>query len=433
MNLLIELKRNYADKKQAARTILDTIRTEKRDLTEEEKTQFETLEREMDSLEEQIKREERMEKRDGFFPQQPATVRNNPGEGAPNVIPGGIKEDLEPGIRLARYVKATLNGQIRGEVPEAVAQRMYPKDTVLHEFFRAMSTATPSEGGALVPENLSSEIIPLLRDSANVRALGARSIPLPNGNLTIPRQTGGANFSWVGENEKITASKPALGALRLSAKKLAGLIPISNEMIRYANLSADRWVRDELIEGVAEKEDNTALYGTGTQYTPIGVKNASGVQKAALNKIPSSDDLAAIVGLIVSQKGKKVKLGWQFNGVLWSLFYNLKDGVSNYIHRREMDEGKLLSFPFKINNDIIFNSGSIHDDTEIFFGDWNQFIVGEDMALEIKASEEATYWDGSQLVSAYANDQTVMRAIQREDFGVRYGSFFVVKTDVWTK
>lgn len=433
MNLLIELKRSFADKKQEARTLLDKARAEKRDLTEEEKQTFDNLEKDMDSLQGQIEREERMEQRNAFLPQRPEPVRNSPGAAAPNVI-GGIKEDLEPGIRLARYVKSVLNSRAMAEVPENVARRMYPKDEQLHESFRALNTQTPSEGGAVVPENLSSEIIPFLRQSGKVRALGARSLPLSNGNLTIVRQTGGANFFWVGENQKITASKPKLGAMKLTAKKLAGLIPISNEMIRDASIAADRWVRDELVSGIAEKEDITAFYGNGTQYTPIGISNAQGVKKAALSKIPTSDDLALIVGELVSEKfGTLAKPGWVFNGVLWALLYNLKDGVGNYIHRDEMNQGKLIGYPFKINNNLVYNSSAQHADTEIYFGDWNQFLIGETMALEIKASEEATYYDGSELVSAYGNDQTVLRAIMREDFGVRYANAFVVKTGVYTK
>lgn len=432
MHKIIELRRAHAEKVKACRELISLADTEKRNLTDEEKQHFEDLEREIDSLSDQIVREERQLQREANLPKQPDPVRNL--LEAPGVITGGIKEDLEPGVRLARYVKSVLNARLIGEAPEAAAQRMYPKDNVLHESFRSLSTQTPSEGGALVPENLSDEIIPLLRDISDPRALGARSVPLGNGNLTIPRQTGGANFQWVGENEKITSSKPTLGAIRLSAKKLAGLIPISNEMIRYSGIAADRWVRDELVNGIAEKEGTTAIYGTGTEYTPIGVKNAPGVNKSALNKIPNSDDLANIVGQLVSQKfGALIRPGWVIPGVLWSILYNLKDGLGNYIHRKELDEGKLISFPYKINNNIIYNSAAPNADTEIYFGDWDKFLIGEDMAIEVKASEEATYWDGSQLVSAYTNDQTVMRAITRQDFGVRYGSAFVVRTGVWTK
>ncbi|MBJ5070940.1 phage major capsid protein, partial [Salmonella enterica subsp. enterica serovar Typhimurium] len=43
----------------------------------------------------------------------------------------------------------------------------------------AINTAANS-GGVLIPQNLHSEVIELLRDRTIVRKLGARSIPLPN-------------------------------------------------------------------------------------------------------------------------------------------------------------------------------------------------------------------------------------------------------------
>ncbi|MBX4313323.1 phage major capsid protein, partial [Mycobacterium tuberculosis] len=54
----------------------------------------------------------------------------------------------------------------------------------------AISTAAGS-GGALIPENMQNEVIELLSDRTIVRKLGARSVPLPNGNLTLPRSAGG--------------------------------------------------------------------------------------------------------------------------------------------------------------------------------------------------------------------------------------------------
>ncbi|HDU5942249.1 TPA: phage major capsid protein, partial [Klebsiella variicola] len=62
----------------------------------------------------------------------------------------------------------------------------------------AISTAAGS-GGALIPENMQNEVIELLSDRTIVRKLGARSVPLPNGNLTLPRSAGGATASYTGE------------------------------------------------------------------------------------------------------------------------------------------------------------------------------------------------------------------------------------------
>ena len=201
---------------------------------------------------------------------------------------------------------------------------MYPRDAVLKEARSAMGTNVPSDGGVLVPEDLSGEIIPLLREKSSIRSLGARVVPMPSGNLKLPRQTGAANFQWVGENKPISASKVSLGMLNLSAKKLAGLIPASNELIASPSVAADQFIRDELVNGIVEAEDITALYGSGTANEPIGILKAAGSTED-LSALPTSDTLGEIVGILMGTKfPNKTHFGWVFSGVLWPIFYNLK-------------------------------------------------------------------------------------------------------------
>ena len=65
-----------------------------------------------------------------------------------------------------------------------------------------------------------------------------------------------------------------MGSIKLSAKKLAGIIPISNELLNDSSIAADRFVRDEMVAGIAEAEDITSLYGSGTENAPKGVSVA---------------------------------------------------------------------------------------------------------------------------------------------------------------
>ena len=110
----------------------------------------------------------------------------------------------------------------------------------------------------------------------------------------------------------------------------------------------------------------------------------------------------------------------------------MKDGGNNYIHRAEMERGFLAGAPFRINNNVTVGADA-HGLTELYFGDFSQFIVGETLGIQIAVSHEASYPDGNTMVSAFANDQTVMRVLLREDFGVRYPDAFVVKSKVYSK
>ncbi len=434
MDKILEMKRELAEKGQGFREFVEKITNEKRGATPEEAAQRDAMKTEIVSLQTAIAEAEEARNLSDSIPMPPAptpAARGNSPD-APNVIKGGRKEELESGIRMARFVKATLVSQKEGRSLDSVIETMYPRDMVLKEARSAMATNVPSDGGVLVPEELSSEIIPLLREKSSIRSLGARIVPMPSGNLKIPRQTGAANFQWVGENKPISASKVPLGMLNLSAKKLAGLIPASNELISSPSVSADLFIRDELINGIVEAEDITAIYGSGTENAPAGIAKIAG-SNTDLGALPTSDTLGTIVGIIMGKKfPNKANFGWVFNGVLWPIFYNLKDGSNNYIHRSEMERGFLAGAPFRINNNVTVGTDS-HGLTELYFGDFSQFIVGETLGIQIAVSQEASYPDGNTMVSAFANDQTVMRVLLREDFGVRYPDAFVVKSKVYSK
>ena len=70
---------------------------------------------------------------------------------------------------------------------------------------------------------------------------------------------------------------------------------------------------------------------------------------------------------------------------------------------------------------------------KMYFGDFSQFIIGETMGVNIATSDQASYYDGTNQVSAFSTDQTLMRAILREDFGVRYADAFIALNKVWSK
>lgn len=344
-------------------------------------------------------------------------------------------EQVEPGIRLARCAKLMVLAKNDPEkalwFAKDARNPMYPDDKDLHATLKQMAAGTPSDGGYLVPERYAQEIIPLLRAKAIVRKLGARSLPLDGGNLNIPKIIGGATAYYVGESMNAPKSKQTLGNLRLSGKKLVTLVPVSNDLLRTNSYNADQMIRDDMIQTMALKEDYTALYGTGTEYTPTGIMNTPGVTKAAKNALPDSEYLASLVGALLTKNLLWASVGWAINGALWSVLYNLKDGSGNYVHRDEMNQGKLMGLPFAIGNQIAYNDDA-HKTTDIFLGDWSEFIIGEEMGLEIMASQEAAYWDGSALQSTFSRDETVIKVTAKHDFGVRHSEAFNVQTSVYT-
>lgn len=414
MDKILVLKQKRAATIAKMRALIANADKEQRSMNETETAEYASLRTQAENILDDIKREEELRELETAVPAQ----------GVPAGAPAASRaeEVLEAGIRLARFVKVGLlasSKRFAGETVGEIASRIYPQDTEL----RAMVEGTNEDGGYMVPTNLYNEIVPLLRQASVVRKLGATELPLPNGNLKIVKQTGAANFTWVGENAPIGNSNVKLGFINLAAKKLAGIIPISNELLADASLAADRVVRDEIINGIAESEDITSLYGTGNENQPKGVAVACAANKVADTGELTADMIYALVGKMVSTKLPKTSFAWRIPGVLWAKLYGMQTETGNYIFRDEMKDGKLCGYPFEIDNNITVKADA-NKTTQIFFGSWQHFLIGVASELKISLSDSASYTVGGKQVSAFENDLTLMRAIMREDFGVRYDEAF---------
>jgi len=97
-----------------------------------------------------------------------------------------------------------------------------------------------------------------------------------------------------------------------------------------------------------------------------------------------------------------------------------------------VDQGRLFGFPFGVTTQVPDNLGDGEDESEIYFVDFADAAIGESSRVEIEISSEAAYYDGSNVVSAFSLDQTVLRAIARHDFAMRRNtSGAVIQAVTW--
>ena len=76
------------------------------------------------------------------------------------------------------------------------------------------------------------------------------------------------------------------------------------------------------------------------------------------------------------------------------------------------------------------NLGSGGNETEVYLSDMSDSIIAEATGLEIAVDSSASYIENGAAVSAFARDETLIRAISRHDFGVRHAESVAVKTGV---
>ena len=121
-------------------------------------------------------------------------------------------------------------------------------------------------------------------------------------------------------------------------------------------------------------------------------------------------------------------LGFVFNTSVEQFFKSLRDNVGGFIFADEMNKnGTLVGYPYKTTNLLETMGGK----TQIIFGNWNDLVIGEQGALEIETSREGSWTDDAgNLISAFENDQTLIRAINNVDTGLRHDESFAVASKV---
>lgn len=345
----------------------------------------------------------------------------------------------EKGRDVARLLRALAAG--RGEVDKAyeVAKRLYgAEDRVTQVIGKTLGASTGSTGGFLVPEEMAADVIELLRPASAVRQLNPTMVPLDSGTLNLPKITGGAAASYIGENTNAPKTTLTFGNVRPTAKKLAALVPISNDLIRRSSIQTDDMVRNDLVAALQQKSDAAFIRSAGVNGEPKGLLYwAPAANKfnanATVNAQNVVKDLGKAIEKLASADVRFIRPGWIFSHRTYVFLLTLLDANNNFLLREEISRGTLLGYPFARTSQVPDNLGTGQDESEIYFADFADVVVAEATGILLDASQEAAYFDGSNVVAAFSQDQTVIRAIVEHDLVLRHDeSVAVIQAVKWT-
>lgn len=357
------------------------------------------------------------------------------------------------GIRAGRVLQATLLAAQSGERgPEGTVRMLNDvfghkglveicerdferRQTELTGMRKDLSSVVPSGGGYLIPEVLLGDLIELLYAGTPIFELGCREVDMPNGNMTLPSVASGATSSYVGESEAPNATSPEFGARTWTAKKLITVVAIPNNLIRSASLNAAAIIRDDAVRAMTVKLQNTAINGSGSGNSPLGLKGQTGLTDVPVNALVTetvpSLFMKALMDANVPMDGRP-RIGHLFNNTIWHALYNLQTVTGHFHFKEEMDKGLLVGKPFRTSTQIA-NGSSGHNVTDWFFGDWAEYWFARQGAMLIDSSPVAAYKNSSgNVAAAYSQDETILRCIDLHDFNMRQAAAMTHSDDVWT-
>lgn len=400
------------------------------DMTAEQVAQFDALKADDDKIAADLARAEDLERRRAAAARTPAPL-----PGGPAPVGAAPAAPAEKGIRFARMARAMAAAGGIPRIAQEVAEAW--GDSGL---FANQNMSSGAAGGFLVPEDVSTEIIELLRPASVIMRGGPRVVPLPNGNLTMNRVATGSTFGYTGEQQDVGATGMTLGQVKLSAKKLTGLIPISNDLLRSASTAADRLVRDDIVEGSAIAMDQAFLRSAGGDNAPLGLRHQlTGTAFAGSNilAVTAGNTLASITGDLGRLELALLNANVPLTGAAWigaprtmMRLRNIRDGNGNPAFP-EMQQGNLRGLPFLTTTSVPINLGGGGAESELYLVAFPHVLVGEHLGLQIATSTEAAYKDGTgTMQAAFSRDETVIRAIQHHDIGLRHLPAVAVLTGV---
>ncbi|WP_244206434.1 phage major capsid protein [Caballeronia pedi] len=189
-----------------------------------------------------------------------------------------LKPNVEKGTAFTRYAIALMRS--KGNVMQAVEVAKEWKDStpevelVLKAAVQAGTTTDPAWAKPLVEyQSMASEFIELLRPATIIgRIEHFRRVPF---NIKVPGQVTGSSVGWVGEGRPAPVSALAFNTTSLGHSKVAGLVVMTEELVRFSSPSAEALVQQDLIA-------TSSGFLDGQFIDPNKAEGAEGVSPASI-------------------------------------------------------------------------------------------------------------------------------------------------------
>lgn len=339
----------------------------------------------------------------------------------------------QEGEKLVPEIRQKMCGKGWGRQPDIEEMDYMSKKAGMDGYWRkALGALVDSSGGVLIGFPTLGELIDLQRNLEVFPNAGATETTMPpNGRIQYPKLANASTAYWIGEGANITSSQQQTGYLDLIAKKLAILVYINNELLRFNTISAEAMVRLDMARVGALQADLAFLQGTGGTQ-PLGVINyptqsswTTGSDKLLAYTVTSNlfqpADVANMVEILPDPVQEPT--AWIMRRDMWSKIINRRadafttgDSRGPFVfwlsrgYANERPVYELYGIKVVRSSQVSNTRGS--SQTYVLVGFWPDWIIARSGVMEFLASNVSD--------TAMQNDQTLLRGIQFVDAGFRH-------------
>jgi HK97 family phage prohead protease len=331
-------------------------------------------------------------------PDEATKSRNGNGIGYPRV---SVKTpDVEPSLGFVRYVMAMSAARFNRlealEIAKANERWNYETPLVVEALKTAVTPATTTDSvwaGPLVNyQILVSAFAEFLRPLTIIgRIPGLTRVPF---KVRIPRQTAGATVNWVGEGAPKPLTSLAFDSITLDITKIAGIIPLTEEVVRISDPNAELLVRKDLANSIVQFMDAQFVDPSKavTGISPASITNGvtaltpSGTTGAALNS-----DLGRLIGQFLTNNLSLASAVWIMTQTVAMRISLLQNSFGQMMFPGvTATGGTLLGLPVVVSENIPSTTGSPTEGYPIILAKADDILLADDGQVTIDASREAS-------------------------------------------
>lgn len=285
MKTVKQLKEERGVKLAALKRLIDLAKAESRELTAEEQTQFDTLEREVEEFDNQIERADKVEKAQlriaaaaagsqvqGQFSEK--EERDLDQYSLRKVMLAKLENRALDGVEAEIHQEGIKERQVAGAgesggyvIPEMMLGRLAKK------YAGRSVNATGGTNGDQGGVNIATDVlgyVPALRERSLMLQLGAQYLTGLVGNFNMPRENAVFTPGWKAENGTADESSPTFKDAAFAPKRCTGWMKISLQFLRQTSPAVEQYLYNQIMLGHAEAIDYAGFSGPGTN-SPTGI------------------------------------------------------------------------------------------------------------------------------------------------------------------
>lgn len=431
MNIAEQIK-SFENKRAASAARLESIMAkaaeEGRTLDEAETEEYDGLEGEVAAIDKHLVRLRGLEKSMGAKAKPVDAGKVNSAEKGAEFRDNAIirvERNLPKGTAFTRYAIALARS--KGNLMQAaeIAKSWHDStpevETVLKAAVAAGTTTDATWAAPLVEyQTMASEFIELLRPQTILgRMQGLRNVPF---NVKMPGQTGGSSVNWVGEGAPKPVSKLSFDTTTLRFTKCAGIVVLTDELVRFSNPSAEAIVQADLSAAIAQFLDESFVdpsKAAVADVSPASITNgvvpitASGISADALKADVKALFSAFIVANLTPAGGV-----WIMTPTMALTISMMQNALGQpEFPGIDMNGGTFFGLPVIVSESVPANVAVGAEGARIILAKTGEILLADDGGVTLDVSREASLQMDSApaagpqaLVSLWQNNMVALRA-----------------------